>query len=109
MLADEGSRECPILSGLTRRPLLMADECYARGDLLFEGHQMARRATKVKNESPTNKVAKRKSRMPRSNGSFAGMIAAERQRLQKVRQNIIARRAEIERELGDIERELKAM
>src|SRR4051812_39195541 len=45
----------------------------------------------------------------RSASSFARLVAAERKRLQKLRDRVHARKTQIDRELADIERDLQVM
>src|SRR4051794_17100029 len=55
-------------------------------------------------------TASPKRRGPRAKSrTFAGMIASERKRLQKARENVNARKRQIEQELADIARELEAI
>jgi hypothetical protein len=73
---------------------------------------MAKRAKKAVQSEPTTGTTTRKRGRPagkRSGSSFARLVAAERKRLQKLRDKVHARKTQIDRELADIERDLQAM
>src|SRR3954470_18896062 len=76
---------------------------------------MAKRAKRAVPKTVQNQgdgtIPYKRGRPPgkRSASSFAKLVAAERKRLQKLRDQVHARRTQIDRELADIERDLRAM
>src|SRR5215208_5987657 len=73
---------------------------------------MAKRAKRtVQKEGAADTTAKKRGRPAgkRSASSFARLVAAERKRLQKLRDKVHARKTQIDRELAGIERDLQAM
>src|SRR3954451_1466575 len=69
---------------------------------------MAKRAKKaVQTEGTTTKRSRPAGK--RAASTFARLVAAERKRLQKLRDKVHARRTQIDRELADIDRDLRAM
>src|SRR4051794_19641208 len=69
---------------------------------------MAKRAKKaVQTEGTTTKRSRPAGK--RAASTFARLVAAERKRLQKLRDKVHARKTQIDRELADIERDLQAM
>src|SRR5690242_613123 len=73
---------------------------------------MAKRAKKAvqKETAPETTITKRgRPAGKRLASSFARLVAAERKRLQKLRDKIRAQKTRIDRELSDIERDLQGM
>src|SRR4051794_14052192 len=69
---------------------------------------MPRKATKQSTPSAPAKRGRRPGQGPRGS-SFARLIDGERKRLQKIRDKVMARKADIDRELEGVERDLRAM
>jgi hypothetical protein len=70
---------------------------------------MARAKKVVQNEASGPAKKRGRPAGKRSTSSFARLVAAERKRLQKLRDKVHARKTQIDRELADIERDLSAV